>query len=191
MIAMPVGRLLAALLLVSTAVACDDPYREVATLPTLSDTATVYAINGAPAGAPTGLQLFNVNPVPANSAFAFDVAFDLDAQGRPVLIPVILLSGGRGSTQRVGLQVVSGTYEGLTLAPRNGYRYDSTLVVTPGQVVAVEVTEANCAFSLTSNVIYGKLTVLAVDLPRRRYSIAYTVDRNCGYRSFLPGIPTE
>lgn len=169
--------------------ACEDPTLSRATLPTLGDTVEVYAVNGAPPGARTALQLFQVSAVQANSAFQFDVALDIDGAGNVVVIPVRRLSGFGGG-YRVGLQASTDGFDAITLAPRGGYTYDSTLVVPPGRTVLIESSDPGaCAFSYFSQVFYAKMAVASVNTAARRMTVMFTVDRNCGFRSFEEGIP--
>src|SRR5262245_14326177 len=68
--------------------ACGDIAGPNAVLTTVADSGTVYALNGAPTGAPTAFYIFARQMVRADANFRFDVAFDLDANGRVILMPV-------------------------------------------------------------------------------------------------------
>jgi hypothetical protein len=70
-----------------TAISCTDLTGVPASLPTLTDSGVVYAINGAPLGAPTALQISTGQLVPASSRFAFDIAFDIDSAGHVLFMP--------------------------------------------------------------------------------------------------------
>lgn len=178
-----------ALALALAVVGCEDSTLQRATLANLSDTVEVYAINGAPAGARTAMQFFQASAVQANAGFQFDVALDLDASGKVVVIPVRRLAGFGGG-HRVGLQALNDGYDSLRVAPRGGYVHDSTLVVNAGRTVVVESADPNaCALSFFSQVFYAKFVVSQVDLANRRMTVMFTVDRNCGFRSFAKGIP--
>src|SRR5215475_7774759 len=72
---------LATLVASITAISCGDLTGVPASLPTITDSGVVYALNGAPSGAPTALQIAAGQLVPGNSSFAFDIAFDIDAAG--------------------------------------------------------------------------------------------------------------
>src|SRR5690242_9309453 len=78
---------LAAAVVATFGLACGDFTGVPASLPTISDTGTVYAINGAPAGAPSGLHVFTGTVVPVDRSFAFDVGFDLDSAGAIIVYP--------------------------------------------------------------------------------------------------------
>ena len=137
-------------------VACGDLTGVPASLPTLTDSTVVYAINGAPPGAPTALHIYAGQLFSADASFVFDVAFDIDASGHAVILPQRAVASGLAATHTVGLQTATGAYESLTRAPNSGYRADTALVATPGVPVLVQTT-----------------------------------DPNCGFRSFLPGIPKD
>jgi hypothetical protein len=174
------------------AVACGDLTGIPASLPTLSDTGTVYAINGAPPGAPTAINIFTGALVPADANFQFDVAFDIDSVGEVAFIPQSVIASGLAVTHSVGFQIVPDTFEAVSLAPKNGYRADTTLFTRRDNVVVVQDADPGaCNIALTGSAIYGKIVVTAVDRVNRQVKIQYTVDPNCGFRSFDTGIPKE
>jgi hypothetical protein len=183
---------LAAALFVVAGVACGDLTGVPASLPTLSDSAVVYAINGAPPGAPTALHVFAGQLFSADATFLFDVAFDIDASGHAVLLPQRAVASGLASTHTVGLQATTGTFESITRAPNSGYRADTALVATAGVPVLVQTTDPNsCGVSLTGSQLYAKLVIRSVDPVARQMVVQFTTDPNCGFRSFLPGIPKD
>jgi len=183
---------LSATTLAIAGVACGDLTGVPASLPTLTDSTVVYAINGAPPGAPTALHVFAGQLFSADATFLFDVAFDIDASGRPVLLPQRAVASGLASTHTVGLQVATGTFESLTKAPKSGYRVDTALVATPNVPVLVQTIDPNaCGVSLTGTTLYAKVVIRSVDPVARQMVIQFTTDPNCGFLSFLPGIPKD
>jgi hypothetical protein len=175
--------------------ACDGGNGHKATYPIIAvDSQVVYAINSAPRNAPTAVYLYSVilgsSAVSASSDFSFDVAFDIDNQGRAVLLPVRTVASGLTGTHSVGLQVVSTPFDSLKFAPNKSYKYDSTLVVNAGQVVMIQSVGSACNTSLYANpYIYGKLSVDAIDASAHTLRLRYTVDPNCGFRSLATGVP--
>lgn len=172
------------------AVACGDPTKPKATFASAPSTYTLYAFTGAPVNAFTAISFLGV-PSRANANFAFDVAFDLDATGRPVIYPARALANDLAflttSVKRVGLQPVSGTFDAFRIAPATGYDTLAAQTVTPGSVLAVEVLDlTTCLYSLGGQTIYAKLTVDSVDAASRRLYVRTVVDPNCGYRSVVP-----
>jgi hypothetical protein len=176
--------------LIVAIVSCGDVTAPRASLPTFSDTASVYALNGAPPGAPTALYAFGESVVRADNTFRFDVAFDIDANGRVVLLPVRTVANGLATSHSVGLQAVSTAFDALTEAPKSGYRRDSTMTVSPGTTIVLESADpAACGTSFIASTIYAKLVVEDVDVVTRRMRTRFTVDPNCGFRSFVAGVP--
>jgi hypothetical protein len=173
-------------------VACGDLTGVPASLPTLSDSTVVYAINGAPPGAPTALHVFAGQLFSADATFLFDVAFDIDAAGHPLLLPQRAVASGLAATHTVGLQVATVSYESLTSAPKSGYRADTALVASINVPVLVQSSDPNsCGTSLTGTTLYAKVVIRSVDPVARQMVVQFTTDPNCGFLSFLPGIPKD
>jgi hypothetical protein len=172
-------------------VACGDPTLAKATYASGQATTTLYALTGAPANVPTAFS-FLTGATRASASFAFDVAVDLDAQNRVVVLPVrVLGSALAGPLKRVGLQVVPGTFASIEEVPSTGYDTLSVKTITPGTTLAVELQDPTACYSsynlavLTSQIIYAKLVVDSVDIPTRRIYTRSVVDPNCGYRGVV------
>jgi hypothetical protein len=155
---------------------------------------SLFALSGAPANTNTAISFLGGSTV-ANSAFAFDVAVDIDAAGVARLYPVRLLGSNlasvalQNSLKRVGLQVVGGSFEALTEAPRTGYDTLSAQVLTPGTVIAAEISEATtttCLYELGGTTMYAKLVVDSIKTSERRIFGRTVVDPNCGFRQLVP-----
>src|SRR4051812_19739197 len=133
------------------AVACGDPTKPKATYANAPSTYTLYAFTGAPVNAATAISFLG-GPSRADANFAFDVAFDLDANGHALIYPVRALASDLAmlttSVKRVGLQPVSGTFDAFRIAPETGYDTLSAQTVSVGSVLAVETLDFNtCQFS--------------------------------------------
>ena len=184
--------LLAAATLAVTGAACGSFTGVPASLYTLADSGTVFALNGAPPSAPTALYIFSGTLVPADANFLFDVAFDIDANGKIVIMPERVVASGLAPTHTVALQAVSGTYDALDHAPRSGYRADTSLVASVNQVIVVQSQDANaCSVSLSGTTLYAKFVITSVDPLTRQMAIKYTADPNCGFFSFANGLPKD
>ena len=172
------------------AVSCGDLTGVPASLPTITDSGVVYAINGAPLGAPTALQVSTGQLVPANSSFAFDVAFDIDTAGHVLFMPLRTIASALASTHAVGLQVSQATFDNLVTAPKTGYRADTTLIGGPNVVVLAQANDlTTCGFAISGQNLYAKIIVTSVDLVTRSMKVMFTVDPNCGFVSFADGVP--
>lgn len=185
-------RALGGLALAASLGACKELTSVDASFANTTNTETLYAINGAPVGSPNALKFFEGVANRADQGFAFDVVFDITPDGKVEIIPSRAVASFPSPTQySVGLQVANGTFESVTEAPKDGYRADTALVVNVGQVVIVESRDnvSVCQFAIKGSSYFTKLIVTDIDLAKRRIDITFTVNRNCGFRSFEPGIP--
>src|SRR5437773_4437133 len=105
------SRTVALLVALALVAACGDVTRPRASLSTFSDSASAYALNGAPAGAPTAFYAFGERMVHADPSFLFDIAFDLDANNKIVLLPARTVANGLAAPHSVGLQVVTTNFD--------------------------------------------------------------------------------
>jgi hypothetical protein len=180
------SRIVAAALAV-LAVACGDPTKPKATYTNALSSYSLYAFTGAPVNAATAISFLG-GAARADASFSFDVAFDLDAAGRPVIYPVrAIASDLAGSVKRVGLQVVPGSFESLREVPETGYDTLGAKTINVGDVLAVEMFDLQtCLYSLGGQMLYAKLTVDSVNTTSRRLYARTVLDPNCGYRSVVP-----
>jgi len=181
------ARLLLAVAALPCILACGEPRRLPAQFAVFGDTLTVYALTGTDINLPTALNVGALALVRATGVFNYELAFDINAAGDAVIYPVALLAAEEAGVRRVGLQKVTGTFEELTSAPREGYVYDKALVAAPGQVIAIEAGAA-CPYPYPQ-VIFAKLVVDTVKVAERAIVFHAVTDPSCGFRSFLPGIP--
>jgi hypothetical protein len=188
---------LASLAILGSSAACNDPTRANATEEVRTDSLELFAFNGSSPRAPSAIAIFDRSARTLSAAgntastVNFDVAFDIDAQGRAILYPARLVLGSFVGTQRVGIQTVGGSFESVTRAPTSGYRYDSATVAPVGSTVVVEVTDPICGFSYLGTTIFGKIAVDSVLPEQRRLRVRLASDPNCGFRSLAPGLPKE
>ncbi len=152
-----------------------------------------WAISGTSAALPAGYQFTTeslVRPqVLGNGTINFDVAFDLNAAGKVVVLPVRLVAPlPPGRSPSVGFLRWSAAYEQLQRAPDRGYVADTTAVLGVGETISVQLTNSGCNFG---EPFYAKLTVDQIDVPARRMLVRVLVNRNCGYRSLTAGVPKD
>jgi hypothetical protein len=192
MLPTPPSRVLAVALAV-LAIACGDPTKPKATFANELTPYTLHAFTGAPVTAATAINFLSRSGARADANFAFDVAFDLDATGQPLVYPVrAIASDLAGTVKRVGLQVVPGAFDAVREVPETGYDTLSVQKVSTGQVLAVEMFDLQtCAFSLGGQLLHAKLTVDSVNTTSRRIYARAVLDLNCGYRSVVAdSVPT-
>lgn len=177
----------------SVLTACGDPASLRAFLPTANDAYAVFALTGTPAAFPSAINTFARSVVRVDGNANFDVAFDLDAQGRVIVLPVQKVVSLPGGSRRVGLRKVEGTFDAVTIAPAGTYG-DSVIVASPGEVIVAQSARngANdaCQFDI-SPFIYTKLVIDSVAAPTRTIFVRTVLDPNCGFRSFEAGVPAR
>jgi hypothetical protein len=173
--------------------ACDDPQLLRAQLPTVLDVYTVFALTGTPAAYPSGINTYIRSAVRVDGNATFDVAFDIDAQGRALVHPVQKVVSTVTSGRRVGLRRVSGNFDDITIAPTGTYA-DSTIVASKGDIIIVQSIRNSsgdvCQFDI-SPYIYAKLKIDSIAVDTRTLVVRSLLDPNCGFRSFESGIPTR
>ena len=170
--------------------ACDDPFAPRATTQVRTDSFIVYAVSQTPVNLPAAFNIVFFTPLRLEPTYGFDLVFDIDDAGKVVLIPVSLVGGAVTQGRRVGLQRITGAYDAVTVAPTGGYKYDSTVVLDVGEAALVELQTEVCQFQ-SSQLVYAKMQIKAVDPVSRTIVFRITYDPNCGFRSFLPGVPTN
>jgi len=184
-----------AVALATVVVACGDPTRPRATTPNLLLSYSVHGLTGAPAATANAINMY-IGPTRADASFDFDVALDLDPAGKILVYPVRAIAGPLAGfvPSRVGLQVVSGTFESVREAPENGYDTLAVQTIAPGTVMTVELVDqvsGLCVFSLNGSSTYAKFVVDSVNAATRRFYLRSVADANCGYRSLVAdSIPT-
>jgi len=174
--------------------ACRDPIEIEATEEVWTDTLTVYALTGTPAGYPNALSITGRQLFPVTGFGGFDIAFDIDESNRVLVHAARRVVTIGQSVPQVGLQIVPGTFESITAAPTSGYKVDSTIVANEGDVIVLEAVHNGdgdvCTFALSPN-LYAKISIDTVFLASRTIKFRFGYDPNCGYRSFAAGIPTD
>lgn len=184
---LPIGLVAGAALLAACG---DDPFAVNARFDVASETLVVYSLNGTPPTAPVGLNTPFLAAVRADSSFNFDVAFDLTDDGKIRVIPVSKVGSAFGVNRRIGIVAMDAPFASVERAPNSGYVFDSTVVVNVGQAFVVQAVTPYCQLDL-SPVIYSKAVVDSVDAASRALYLRLTTDPNCGFMSFLPGIPED
>ncbi|HVA58674.1 MAG: hypothetical protein WBQ26_07775 [Gemmatimonadaceae bacterium] len=152
----------------------------------------VYALNGAAPSTPAGLDFLTGSPVVVSASFAFNVALDIDSQGRVVVYPARRVADSLVTTVAVGLQKINANFDDYTQAAKSGYVVDSTLVVPVGTTIGFNVydTTTCTAYSLGSS-YYGKFVVDSIDPVHRALYVRFASDPNCGYVTLTSGLPTK
>jgi hypothetical protein len=104
------------------------------------------------------------------------------------VLPVGTVVSPISGTRVVEFQRGTGTYNTIVEAPKTGWQADSTLTVNEGQSFLVKVNTLYCQYDL-QQVVYAKFVVDSVIPAERRMKISARINPNCGFRSFLSGVP--
>jgi hypothetical protein len=185
----------ASLFVVAALAACKDFTAIDASFANVTDSDTVYALNGAPAGAVTAFKFFDGSLHRADQSFAFDVAFDIAADGRVVVLPAKavatkLVPANGIVPYSVGILKSGTSFEATLEAPKDGYVMDSTVTVSVGETLVFQSLDLSiCGFAIKGNSYFSKIVINNVDPATKKIAFTVTVNRNCGFRSFEPGIP--
>jgi hypothetical protein len=161
---------------------------------TETDSFLVYALTGTPASYPTAYIAAARNVGVVDGGGNFDVAFDIDAQGKVVVYPMRMVVSPITPFRDVGLLKGVGTFESITRAPNSGYLTDKSVTLSPGDVLILQTARNTgndvCLYGI-SPYIFAKIGLDSVDLKDRSIFFKSTVNPNCGFRSFKTGIPTD
>lgn len=184
-------RALTGVALAATLTACKGLTAIDASFQNVTASDTVYALNGGPPNAVNTLKFFDGVVLRADQGYAFDIAFDLDANDNIVIIPSKAVATSFSNPYSVALQRATGSFQSVLEAPKEGYRPDTAMTIVVGQTIIAESRDVFgvCAFALKGQSYYSKLVVNEVDPLLKRIIFTVTVNRNCGFRSFAPGIP--
>ena len=173
--------------------ACGDPQSLRASLSTVQDIYTVFALTGTPAAYPSGINTYFRSAVRVDGNANFDVALDLNDAGDVVIYPVQKIVSSLGTARRVGLRNVAGTFDTVLEAPSGTYA-DSVLVAKKGDIVILQAQRNGqgdaCQFDF-SPYIYTKMLVDSIAPATRTIVVQTVLDPNCGFRSFEAGIPSK
>lgn len=177
----------------AAAAACADPLATTATLPTIDDTAAVFALTGAPESAPTAINVTFPRAVIATPSEQFDVVFDIRNDSAFAYPPHAI-----SATLTAGLQLSSEAFAAITEAPTAGYNDSLPVFIKAGDVLLVQSTSAQCATQTIAarTFIYAKVVIDSIFYdeaapPHVPRTIWYRLrnDPNCGFLSFADGIP--
>jgi hypothetical protein len=171
------------------------------------DTLVFHALNHSGPNSPSGFDLTTQLAVITDGTEAFDVAFDLSPAGQTIMFPIKLIETGNGIgvAHQVGFKMTAQLYDStacvkanlpanlpnpcyIIRAPLHGYAFDTTYTLVPGVPVIVAASTIGCQGAVDP-VLYAKLVVDSVNVSQGLIFARATVDPNCGFRSFLPGIP--
>lgn len=176
-----------------TAMGCGNPTKS-AVVATAYDTLTVYSLNSAQPFQPTAFYMAMNQLVVPDGTITFDFALNIE-HGAVVVYPPKLVVTAFGAARVVGLQVLPQSFDAITIANHNGYEFNDSLLVTPGQAWEVVSRNTNACVQLnitSQELLYGKFIVDSVNVPLGQIHMRGVVDPNCDFDTLVPGvIPTH
>jgi len=174
--------------LVGGVTACNDPNENTQVSAVVADTVTLWALTGTGPSFPSAYWASRGAITRADGNFQFDIAFDIDATGKIVVYPQRLVGVPLQGPKAVGLQRITGTFDGLERAPNSGYVFDSTFTVTPGQGLVMQVQSGEDCLGYLSSIGYTKFVIDSINTTQRTIYLRTVHDPNCGYRNLVPGV---
>lgn len=181
---MPSSRRLLLALLVG-AVACADDQLPDAVFDNTEDTYTLGALTDTPVSVPSAFSVLDDALVRTDQSGAFDFAY-VRANGRSYLVPLDAFGLG-GRSANPGLLRAELPYANIVDPPTEGYTTTDSVEVAVGDVLIAR--SRVCAFLGVPQ--YAKLEVTAIDPAAATLTFRALVNINCGYRSLLPGRPSD
>lgn len=181
---------------VFTACSDDGNFTQDATRENVVNASSIYALSGTSPDLPAAYSASNgafVRPIVSSSAGSvnFELAFDIRADGKVLLLPVRSLvpfppSPVTGAPS-IGLQKSGAAFDLVERAASSGYLSDSVLVASAGETFLFRLTSAGCFYG---EPYFGKLIIDSVIVSQRRMVVRALTNRNCGgYRSLTVGLP--
>ncbi len=178
------------------AAACGDPFTITAPFATASDSFVVATVTRTPASSRALWRIGSFARFRLDSiGGSFDLGFDIDAAGKVIVYPARTIATAPSSTfgaqPQVGLQASTQAFNAIDRAPLDGYRVDTALTVSKGQVVLVRTSSDVCSLQSTGGtLLYAKFVVDSINAATRELFLRATIQPSCNFRSFATGIPT-
>lgn len=182
------------------ACANDANFTQTATSTNFIIGADLYALTGTAPELPAGYEASSNTFVrPLVSQFSgtvnFELAFDIRADGKVLLMPVRSIVPDAPAPARIGapsIALLKSTqpFDVITRAPSNGaFVNDSVAIASAGDTFLIKVNTSNCVYG---EPLYGKLVIDSVIVSQRRMVVRALTNLNCGgYRSLTIGIPKD
>lgn len=155
----------------------------------------MYALTGSAPELPAAYDMETgsfVRPVVgSNGAVNFQMAFDIRADGKVLILPARKVSPQppNPTTGAPSMGILKSTlpYDGMTRAATSNYLFDSVTVASAGDTYYIELPVAGCVYG---EPYYGKLAIDSVFPADRRIVMRALTNRNCGgYRALTTGLP--
>lgn len=160
-----------------------------ATFSNVVDTVTLGALVGTPVTVPSAFSVIDGRAIRSDQTSAFDFAFNIDAGGQPVFLPLALLGLTPKTSSAPGLRTSTLAFGDILTAPSDGYVTQDTVHIAVGDRFLLR-SRVTCSI-LGGVPEYGKLEVLDIDTTERTVTFQVLTDNNCGYKDLTTGIPAN
>ena len=177
------------------AAGCGNPTKPAAQIAIAYDTLVSYSLASAAATQPTAFDLGTNQLLVPDGSLGFDIAFNVEGNN-VVIYPAKEVVTAAGFPRVVGLQLIQHVpFDAITIANHNGYEFNDSLLVAPGQIFEVvsQNTTVCTAINITSQeLLYGKFQIDSIDASSGLIHFRAVVDEDCDYDTLVPGaIPSH
>jgi hypothetical protein len=149
------------------------------------DTVTIGALVGTPIATPSAWSI-TAGTVRTDLSSEFEFAYNVEADGRRVLLPRAAMGLVSNTGLDPGLQLRTESFDAITKARSNGYTTDAPVPVETGHVFLVRSRLLCTSLGVP---LYGKIQILSFEDSTVTFQVL--ADRNCGYKGLKPGLPDE
>ncbi len=153
------------------------------------DTVTVWAASNTPLNLPSGYNIEARQRVRLDQVSSFDFVYDVDRDGRTILLPLgsLVSTGTAGGLP--GFLETPTPFDQITIAQQLGYITKDTVTAGIGKVYYLRATlSGTCSLGVP---YYAKMEILAIDAPTRSMRFRIVTNVNCGYRGLELGLPKK
>lgn len=167
--------------------ACGDPnFLNPPNFPNGAITVRLWAIQETPLYLPSAWSISGANRIRLDQSPNFDFAFDLTADGRPVLLPQGIF-GLLQQSGNPGFIRTETAWDDIVLAEINGYLVNDTIPIAVGDRFYARSSSVPLCFS--SLPFYAKIQIMEIDAEDRSVLFRILANLNCGYKSLEEGLP--
>jgi hypothetical protein len=153
------------------------------------DTLKLWAATNTPVTQPSGYVLVQRQVVRLDQVSGFDFVYDIDRQGRHILLPLAAIVSTGSTAGNPGFLTTDTPFDQVTLAEQVGYISKDTVLAAIGRVYYVRSTvDGSCSLGIP---YYAKMQILSFDDGLRTMRFRIVANVNCGYRGLELGIPTR
>jgi hypothetical protein len=172
-----------ALALISAITACDDPFSALLIdVPETPVEVSLVDFLTGPLQEPSAFDVIFTRPQRVDQTNQWDFLYFVTADGVHQLLPFGAVAD---SLTDSGLRHVSESFEGLEMAPSEGYTIDAPVTISEGDVLAVRSRADPNSFIICRR--YAKIEILEIDAAEKRLTFRVLGNPNCEDFVLIPG----